>query len=112
MSAPAKPKLSTSLEIIAIDLGQARSFCQAPGAKSKPREAPATLPAVPTPDLTSLDEMATRLERVLAYSPADSTEVTWIEMRRSEVWVGAGRREASEGPAAAGRPQGGRPGGG
>jgi predicted Zn-dependent protease len=48
---------------------------------------------VPEPDLLPLDEMKARLERVLAYSPADSIEAAWIEVRRSEVWTGGGRRE-------------------
>jgi len=43
-------------------------------------------------DLIPLDEMMTRLERVLAGSPADSTELAWIEARRSEAWSGRGQR--------------------
>jgi predicted Zn-dependent protease len=44
--------------------------------------------------LTSLDEIVTRLERALATSPADSTELVWIETRRAQVTAGHGRREA------------------
>jgi predicted Zn-dependent protease len=50
--------------------------------------------------LVTLDEMIGRLERALAYSPADSTEIAWIEVRRA--WaVGGGREGAPEGEGAA-----------
>lgn len=41
-----------------------------------------------------LDEMMARLERALAASPADSTEILWIESRRAQATAGRGRREA------------------
>ncbi len=37
--------------------------------------------AVPRPPLTPLSEVMPRLERVLAGSPADRTQITWIELR-------------------------------
>jgi predicted Zn-dependent protease len=49
-------------------------------------------------ELASLDEIVTRLERALATSPADSTELVWIEARRSQVTAGRGRREAPRPP--------------
>jgi PmbA protein len=39
--------------------------------------------AVPPRDLLPLDEMVARLERAAAASPADRTELTWIESRRA-----------------------------
>jgi hypothetical protein len=53
--------------------------------------------------LTSLDEIVTRLERTLATSPADSTELVWIETRREQVAAGHGRRETLRPPGPAGR---------
>ena len=50
---------------------------------------------MPPDALPSLDEMVTRLERALATSPADSTELVWIEAQRSQVGSGRGRREAA-----------------
>jgi predicted Zn-dependent protease len=44
-------------------------------------------------ELASLDEMTARLERALAASPADSTEIVWIEARRTQVTAGRGRRD-------------------
>jgi predicted Zn-dependent protease len=41
-------------------------------------------------ELPPLDEMMARLEKVLAASPADSTEIAWIEVRRDE--AGGGQR--------------------
>jgi len=72
---------------------------------------------MPPDALPSLDEMVTRLERALATSPADSTELVWIEAQRSQVGSGRGRREAARpsapaapagrgGPADAGAPAG------
>jgi PmbA protein len=57
---------------------------------------PRSEPGEPS-ELISLDEMMSRLERVLAYSPADSAEIAWIEVRRAQVAAGRGGRE---GPAA------------
>lgn len=68
---------------------------------------------MPGDELVSLDEMTARLERALAGSPADSTEIVWIEVRRSEVAAGRGRREAARAPdppAAGGRADGASPG--
>jgi PmbA protein len=48
--------------------------------------------------LVSLDEMMSRLERVLAYSPADSAEIAWIEVRRAQAAAGRGRQAASAAP--------------
>ncbi|MBV8200938.1 MAG: hypothetical protein JOZ15_09985, partial [Acidobacteria bacterium] len=53
---------------------------------------------IPGGALTSLDEILTRLERALGTSPADSTELLWIETRRAQVSSGRGRREVA-GPA-------------
>src|SRR3954469_14343769 len=39
-------------------------------------------PAVPDPTLMPMDEMLARLDRVLAASPADETEIAWLEVRR------------------------------
>ncbi|HLX06669.1 MAG TPA: metallopeptidase TldD-related protein [Thermoanaerobaculia bacterium] len=56
---------------------------------------------MPGDELVSLDEMTARLERALASSPADSTEILWIEARRSEVAAGRGRRDGARAPEAA-----------
>src|ERR1700676_1402851 len=104
--APAKANPRESFEIIPIYLGRARPFCQPHGAKSKPLAGlagasvrgsvssvlaggPSTarvrvrLPPMSRAELASLDEMTARLERALAASPADSTEIVWIEARRT-----------------------------
>jgi predicted Zn-dependent protease len=48
------------------------------------------------PPLVPLEEMVARLERALSGSPADSTELTWIEARRSQEGNGNRRRESFE----------------
>jgi predicted Zn-dependent protease len=42
-------------------------------------------------ELMSLDEMMARMERALASSPAESTEIAWVEAWRARVATGAGR---------------------
>ncbi|MBV8199227.1 MAG: hypothetical protein JOZ15_01255 [Acidobacteria bacterium] len=54
-------------------------------------------------ELASLDEMVTRLERALASSTAEATELVWIEARRTQVTAGRGRRDASRAGGAGGR---------
>ncbi len=64
-----------------------------------------TLPPMVDGELASLDEMVTRLERALGTSPADSTELVWIETRRMQAVADRGRREArGAGSAARGAP--------
>jgi predicted Zn-dependent protease len=53
-------------------------------------------PAVPALDLMPLDEMLTRLSRVLAGSPADETEIAWLEVRRGRVGTGKPKRQDGE----------------
>jgi predicted Zn-dependent protease len=43
----------------------------------------------PPHDLAAADEMLARLERLIAASPADSTEAAWVEVRRGEAASGA-----------------------
>jgi PmbA protein len=47
--------------------------------------------AVPALELMPMDEMLARLDRVLAASPADETEIAWLEVRR-------GREESGNKP--------------
>lgn len=54
-------------------------------------------------ELASLDEMTARLERALAASPADSTEIVWIEARRTQVTAGRGRRDQARAAGPGGR---------
>ena len=54
-------------------------------------------------ELASLDEMMARLERALAASPADSTEIVWIEARRTQVAAGRGRRDPARAAGPGGR---------
>jgi predicted Zn-dependent protease len=54
-------------------------------------------------ELASLDEMTARLERALAASPAESTEIVWIETRRTQVIAGRGRRDAARAAGPGGR---------
>ncbi|HEV3073564.1 MAG TPA: metallopeptidase TldD-related protein [Thermoanaerobaculia bacterium] len=54
-------------------------------------------------ELASLDEMMARLERALAASPADSTEIVWIEARRTQVTAGRGRRDQGRAAGPGGR---------
>jgi predicted Zn-dependent protease len=63
---------------------------------------------MPADALTPLDQVVTRLERALATSPADSTELVWIETRRAQVASGRGHRDAPRpsGPAGRGGPAG------
>lgn len=44
----------------------------------------------------SLDEMQSRLERALASSPADATELIWVEARRGQESNGKRRRDSYE----------------
>ncbi|HEV7516494.1 MAG TPA: metallopeptidase TldD-related protein, partial [Thermoanaerobaculia bacterium] len=46
--------------------------------------------AVPALELMAMDEMLARLTRVLAASPADETEIAWLEVLRGR--VGTGKR--------------------
>jgi predicted Zn-dependent protease len=41
-----------------------------------------------------LEQMMGRIERALAYSPADSTEIAWVEARRSRVASDGGREQS------------------
>jgi predicted Zn-dependent protease len=54
-------------------------------------------------ELAPLDEMMARLERALAASPADSTEIVWIEARRTQVTAGRGRRDPARAAGPGGR---------
>jgi predicted Zn-dependent protease len=49
-----------------------------------------------SPTMVPLDEMVTRLERALASSPADATELVWIEARRGQESNGKRRRDSYE----------------
>lgn len=53
---------------------------------------PPTAPAAILP----LDEMVARLERTLAASPADATEIVWVEARRGQESNGKRRRDSFE----------------
>src|SRR5579862_2846771 len=110
---PARANPRESFEIIPIYLGRARTFCQPQAAKSKPLRGLAggpeggrvrvRLPGMSRTDLASLDEMTARLERALAASPADATEIVWIEARRTQVTAGRGRRDAARAAGPGGR---------
>jgi len=50
------------------------------------------------PPLVPVEEMLARLERALASSPADETELVWIEARRSQESNGKRRRDSYEIP--------------
>lgn len=54
------------------------------------------LRAMPPPALLPLDEMIARLERTLAASPADATEIVWVEARRGQESNGKRRRDSFE----------------
>src|ERR1700720_931261 len=114
--APAKANPRESFEIIPIYLGRARPFCQPQAAKSKPfaglagaSGGPSTarvrvrLPPMSRTELDSLEEMRPPLERTLAASPADSTEIIWIEARRTQVTAGRGRRDQARAAGPGGR---------
>lgn len=51
---------------------------------------------MPPPVLTPLDEMIARLERTLEASPADATEIVWVEARRGQESNGKRRRDSFE----------------
>jgi predicted Zn-dependent protease len=51
---------------------------------------------MPTPTRPGLDEMMARLERTLASSPADATEIAWIDSRRGQESNGKRRRDSYE----------------
>src|ERR1700724_1752652 len=61
------------------------------------------LPPMSRTELASLDEMMARLERALAASPPDSTEIVWIEARRTQVTAGRGRRDQARAAGPGGR---------
>ena len=46
----------------------------------KPTRRPAIPVSTPTSDLLSVDQIAERLERALSHSPADETELVWLEV--------------------------------
>lgn len=48
---------------------------------------------MPGDGLVPVEEMVARLERLLAGSPADSTDLFWIELRRGQESTAKGRRE-------------------
>ena len=50
------------------------------------------------PQLLSLDEIGERLERVLAQSPADETEVVWLETFRGKARRQGSRVDVHAGP--------------
>jgi PmbA protein len=54
------------------------------------------LRAMPPLSLTPVEEMVARLDRVLAGSPADATELVWIEARRNQESNGPLRRDSGE----------------
>jgi PmbA protein len=51
---------------------------------------------MPTLARIGLDEMVSRLERTLASSPADATEIVWIDARRGQESNGKRRRDSYE----------------
>jgi predicted Zn-dependent protease len=51
---------------------------------------------MPAPTRIGLDEMVSRLERTLASSPADATEIVWIDARRGQESNGKRRRDSYE----------------
>lgn len=53
---------------------------------------------MPTLARLGLDEMISRLERTLAGSPADATEIVWIDARRGQESNGKRRRDSYEHP--------------
>ncbi|MFP5288174.1 MAG: metallopeptidase TldD-related protein [Thermoanaerobaculia bacterium] len=56
---------------------------------------PPPIPPPATPPV-ALDEMQSRLERALASSPADATELIWVEARRGQESNGKRRRDSYE----------------
>ena len=79
-----------------------RRFCQ--GKRRLSRGADVQLPprmfASPCRLVRPLEEMVPRLERAAAASPADETEITWIEARRGRRATARGRRDSCEAPGA------------
>lgn len=57
---------------------------------------PAPPPRDPAPALTPLEEMSERLARAVADSPADETEIAWIEVRRNREETARRRRDDPE----------------
>lgn len=53
---------------------------------------------MPPPVLVPLDEMIARLETTLEASPADATEIVWVEARRGQESNGKRRRDSYELP--------------
>lgn len=51
---------------------------------------------MPPPALVPLDEMIARLEQTLEASPADATEIVWVEARRGQESNGKRRRDSYE----------------
>ena len=51
---------------------------------------------MPPPALVPLDEMIARLETTLGASPADATEIAWVEARRGQESNGKRRRDSYE----------------
>lgn len=52
--------------------------------------------AMPPTPLVPIEEMLTRLDRALAHSPAEETEIVWIEARRGQESNGKRRRDSFE----------------
>ena len=53
---------------------------------------------MPPPLMAPVEEMLARLDRALASSPADETELVWIEARRGQESNGKRRRDSFENP--------------
>lgn len=53
---------------------------------------------MPPPLMAPVEEMLARLDRALASSPADETELVWIEARRGQESNGKRRRDSFEAP--------------
>jgi predicted Zn-dependent protease len=53
---------------------------------------------MPPTSLVPIEEMLTRLDRALAHSPAEETEIVWIEARRGQESNGKRRRDSFESP--------------
>jgi predicted Zn-dependent protease len=53
---------------------------------------------MPPTSLVPIEEMLTRLDRALAHSPAEETEIVWIEARRGQESNGKHRRDSFETP--------------
>lgn len=69
----------------------------APGAPPE-RAAPLRYTAcMPPPELAAAEEMLARLERLIAVSPADSTEAAWVEVQRAHAVIGGSGESAGSG---------------